>query len=633
MIKIFFLSALRGGNLMAYLLNKDDETVKRNSVTEGLNVLIQEFKDNRTRFLVSFGFNVIASLFFGNIAIQYVSKLFGKTDKIYAFDFSEFFSNPIFILVYVFIVFVLCRAEYIMWKSVQKDYVNVPGRNYMQSKYGSYGTAHEQTEEEMRITFNMQKWKENWTDKPDSIKDPIIGVSDKGYMCALNENLVGINQNWLVFGAAGSGKSESIVKPTIYQGIRSGISMIVTDSKGDLYAETSQLARDNGYIVKVLNFKPEELKNSDGIQFLKRITVEDDIMATTLANQIIENTGDGKMDYFAVNEMNLLKAMLLYVGTSEEHRRAGTNTLAEVFNMFTENDADALAEIFNLLPNGHPAKTAFAIFDFCEPKVKGQILNGMAVRLNLLGNNYIRKITSSDETDFILPMKKRCIYYIVISDTDTSLKFLANLTFTVMFIEQCNYSDGLSKEKKKKQIPVKYILDEMANIGAIPYFDVKISTFRSRKISATMILQSISQLKNIYDKDRWKTIISNVTTKILLKAGEEETAQYFSNLCGTQTIKVKNKKYKESDYDIVKTHPNASVTEGLGKRELFTVDEILGIDNDYLLTCILGHQPVVLKKFLAFRYHPMDKGHKERKPNKHMPKWRKEMMRLEQESN
>ncbi len=622
---------------MSYIIDKNDEAVRRSEVGQGIKDLVQELIDNKKYFLPLSIANIVISIILGNIIIQYVPNLLNRlvgrtkdTDKIYVFDFSYLFGNPICVVVLLAVIIFIFYLEYRAWKSVQKDYIYTEGRNHMQSTSTAYGSAHEQTRKEMKNLFNMQKWSKDWMEKDNSLHGPILGLTEDNMMCSM-KNIGGANKNILIFGTAGSGKSESMAKPIIYQNIRDGISMIITDSKGDLYKETSQLCRDNGYLVRVLNFKPEELKNSDGIQFLKKITIEDDIMATTLANCIIENTGDGKMDYFAVNEMNLLKALLLYVGTSEEHRRAGTNTLAEVFNLFTNNDADALSELFSMLPNNHPAKTAFAIFDFCEPKVKGQILNGMAVRLNLLGNSYIRKIVSSDETDFVLPMKKKCVYYIVISDTDTSLKFLANLTFTIMFIEQCNYSDGLPDKKKEKQLPVSYILDEFANIGAIPYFDQKISTFRSRKISATIILQTISQLKNLYDKDRWKTIIGNVTTKILLKAGEEETAQFFSNLCGTQTIKVKNKKYAEANYEIIKSHPKASITEGLGKRELYTMDELLGMDNDHLLACILGQQPVTLKKFLAFRYHPMDQNHKERKPNRHTPKWRKEMQKLEED--
>lgn len=595
--------------------NQIKESINDSEITQGYEDIKQEYKEHKKEVHKILIGNAIVSIFLSGFIVQWVQVILSYKEAIYLSQIIGQWGKYGKILS-VILFTACCLLEFRLYRATRKDYTTDRERNYDISKKGTYGVAHWQTEKEREECFSRTKDINETT-------DDILGCDEKGYIYSLRSDLVGINKNKVIFGSAGSGKSAAIIENQIAQNIRRGVSMIVTDSKGDLYARTCHMAKENGYIVRVLNLKAKELKNSDACHFLKGITLEDDSKAQTMANAIIENTGDGHMDYFAINEMNLLKALILYTGTNEDLIKNNRNTLAEVYNMCTK-DLSALNTIFGLLDEDNPARISYNIFANCEPKVAGQILNGMAVRLQLLNNKYVKHIVSHDEIDLTLPMQKKCIYYVVISDTDTSYKFIATLFFTMLFIELCDYSDSLTKEEKKEQLAVDFVLDEYANTGAIPDMDVKVSTFRSRKITATFVLQSKSQLDAMYEKGKGDTILGNITTHILLKAGNEGTAKYFSTLCGVQTIRVKNRRYDEGAADIIHSHEAYGQTEGIGKRELLMVDEALHLSPDDMIVCVLGFQPIKLKKYIASLHHPMYQNITEMKANQHIPEWRRE---------
>ena len=576
---------------------------------------VLDFQMHKKLYIAGFVGVVIISIIFVSWLTQYILWIFGKQDGIYIGELvTKFASNPISLVLTGVCIVVLSRLAYRTSKLMEKDYVQNTEENYKVSKYGVYGDAHWQTEEERKECFERTK------DINEMYSD-ILGRDNKGYLYALRTDLLSVNKNKIAFGASRSGKSAAIVENEIFQCIRRGESMIVTDSKGDVYRNTAYVAKIYGYIVRVLNLKAKELKNSDSWEPLKYVTLEDEIQAEVLAKAIIENTEDGPMDYWAKNEMNALKATILLVATTENYKN--NRSMREVVNIITE--PATFESKFMGLPDDNPAKNAFNIFAACKDDVKKQILNGMGIRLSLLNNKYIKEIVSHDEIDLILPMKRKCIYYIIISDTDTAMKFVASMFFTQAFMAQCDYSDGLSKKAKQKQLPVRYELDEFKNIGAIPFFDVKISTFASRKISSTLILQGITQLEELYPRKAHQIILANTTTKILLKAGDEETAKYFSTLCGILTVKVENGRYSKGRTQRLDLHNAETVSEGLGKRELLLQDKAMKLDKDILVVCINGFQPVKLNKYIAELNHPMYKECKELKPNNHKPKWRKEI--------
>ena len=566
--------------------------------------------------------SLMLSFLLVGLCIANLSTLFSGDSLTFGSFIKSTFGNVVSYPLALFMAYALLRVGYKFYKINEKNYVEVreDGENYKQAKETPYGDRHWQTEKERKACFDISKDFED-------ITNDIMGYDNNKriYSMKFPPN-TSKNRNKIVFGAAGSGKSASIVYNDLIQCFRRGESVIATDSKGDVYRSTAAIAKRYGYIVKTLNLKAKELKYSNAWEPLKYVTEEDEIQADVLANAIISNTQSGPMDYWADNEFNCLKAAILLVAISPEYE--GHRSFAEVIDIVS--DPTSFNDKFRGLPNDNPAKLAFNIYVACDPKVQGQILNGMAIRLALLTNKYVKEIVSHDEIDMILPMQKKCIYYIIISDTDTTMRFVASMFFTQIFMLQCDYSDSLSNKDKEKQLSVRYELDEFKNIGQIPYFDVKISTFRSRKISSTIILQGITQLMDLYPNKNHEVIMANTTTKILCKAGDMETAKYFEGLCGETTIVINNSRYSKGRSQMLDLHNAETISDGYGKRFLLPAAKAMALNDDILVVCILGESPIKLNKFITPLYNPIyKKYYEEKEPSKRLPKWRRDKMEAE----
>ena len=593
------------------------ENAELNRVEQMQENLKADFAEHKKAFIGAFIGIILASIVISSFLTQYFKNLFNINGGYYFSGlFTETFSNPISVVLLILIIWLLCRGCYRGRLLLKKDYEKVDEDDEIYKRATDsqiYGSAMWMPERQKKETFQRSK---NF----DDISNDILGYDKNGYIYAINDPNIP-NLNKIVFGSAGSGKSVSVVYNDIIQAIRRGESIIATDSKGDVYANTVQIAKNHGYIIRVLNLKAKELRNSDAWEPLKYITEEDAIQAEVLANAIIENTMEGaRKDYWSTNEQNCLKAAILLVATTPMYE--GRRTMGEVVNIVS--DPTTYDSKFAGLPNDNPAKQAFNIYAACEPKVKGQILNGMANRLALLTNKYVKEIVSHDEIDLVLPMRRKCIYYIIISDTDTTMKFVASMFFSQIFMVQCDYSDSLSKEEKDKQLPVRYELDEFKNIGSIPYFDIKIATFRSRKITSTIILQNLTQLQEMYPHGAHNAILSNTATHILLRAFDIETAEYFEKMCGTVTVIVEGTRFTKGRTQILDLHNDEKMNNGFGKRSLLMPDAAMRLDAETLVICIAGKYPIKLKKYRTYKFNPIYlKEYVEKKPNKHRPKWRK----------
>lgn len=564
---------------------------------------------------------LLASLISG-IICQNVAAFF--TGEFYISDIPKFsFGFPGILITVVLWIFFF-RIAFSLKRRIMKDYHTDREGGYDVSNIHALGSADWMDKNEQEKVFYL-------SDDPTKIPhcQDILGMKN-GKVYALRDDLPGLNKNMAVFGAPGSGKSAALVTNQIYQNILRGNSVVVTDSKGDLYTETAAIAMAHGYKVKILDLKTDEIMNSDGCDFLKLVG-DDDNKAGTLAETIIKNTESGEkyMDYWAKNELNFLKAMILLVSTDENRKKMHKATLAEIYNIITTNSLPTISEMFANLAPDHPARQAYNIFSNCDPKNQGQIVNGMGIRLQVLSNRWARHVVSSDEIDLTDPMKEKCIYYCVISDTETQYKFIATLFFSELFIELSAYYDRtnqLCKQMGTKNpcLPVNFILDEFANTGAIPDFNVKISTVRSRQIGITIILQDIGQLQDMYGENLANTILNDVSVQILLKTNNLETAEHFSKLMGQLTTRTESKGYEDAESKIIHTHDAYRSSVKLAARNLNNPDEIITMNSDDLLVIVSGHHPIKLKKYFASR-HPMAKEMKPIAPSSHKPDWRKKL--------
>ena len=192
-----------------------------------------------------------------------------------------------------------------------------------------------------------------------------------------------LNRHIAVFGASGTGKSRGFIRPALFNIIRRGESAIITDSKGELYADTAELFRRHGYEVKVFNLVNPE--HGDSWNCMSDLG-GDTLLAQVLTNVIIGNTSSGKTDHFWDNgEGNLLKALILYVDL-DPTRSPEEKNLPAVYEMLIRHSAAQLTALFERLPLDHPARGPYRLFSQASDTVRSGIVLGLGTRLQVLQN-------------------------------------------------------------------------------------------------------------------------------------------------------------------------------------------------------------------------------------------------------
>lgn len=312
-----------------------------------------------------------------------------------------------------------------------------------------------------------------------------------------------MNKNIAVYGASGSMKSRAFSRNMIFQCVARGESLVITDPKSELYESMSVYLEKEGYAVQTFNLVNPE--NSDSWNCLMEIEGQE-TMAQVLSDVIIQNTGSSKGDHFWDNaEMNLLKALVLYV---EQGFPPESKNIGQVYKLLTMSSEKELNSLFDLLPVSHPAKMPYLIYKQSSDTVRSGVIMGLGSRLQVFQNKLIRQITAYDEIDLTLPGKQKCAYFCITSDQDSTFDFLSSLFMTFTFIKLVRYADKYGIDGKLP-VPVHILADELANTGAILELNKKISVIRSRNISISCIFQNLPQMQNRYPLNQWQEIIGN----------------------------------------------------------------------------------------------------------------------------
>ena len=475
-------------------------------------------------------------------------------------------------------------------------------RNLSYSNKGTYGTSGFMTESEMNEVLELTE--------PKKTDGTILGKLNGKAVCLPLKSRM--NRNIAVFGASGTMKSRAFARNMIFQTVKRGESLVVTDPKSELYEDMAMYLEDNGYLVKVFNLVSPE--HSDSWNFLAE-TEGEEIMAQTLVDVIIKNTGSLKGDSFWDNsESNLLKALVLYVMLEypEENRNMG-----EVYQLLTVSSEAGLNKLFSILPISHPAKAPYNIFKQAAESVRGGIIIGLGSRLQVLQNRLICEMTGSDDIDLELPGHQKCAYFCITSDQDSTFDFLSSLFFSFLFIKLVRYADKHCAGGKLT-VPVTFVCDEFPNIGTIPDFCKKISTVRSRGLNISIIFQNLAQLQNRYPQNQWQEILGNCDTQLFLGCTDELTATFISNRTGDVTIGVSSKAKQLGTWRISDYTPEYRQTSSIGKRKLLTPDEVLRLPLEKALVILRGQKVLKVDKF-DYTLHPEAKKLKPCKAVEHLP--------------
>ena len=475
-------------------------------------------------------------------------------------------------------------------------------RNLSYSSKGTYGTSGFMTESEMHKVLELSA--------PGKSDGTILGKLNGKAVCLPLKSRM--NRNIAVFGASGTMKSRAFARNMIFQTVKRGESLVVTDPKSELYEDMAKYLEDNGYLVKVFNLVSPQ--HSDSWNFLAE-TEGEEIMAQTLVDVIIKNTGSLKGDPFWDNsEANLLKALVLYVMLEypEENRNMG-----EVYKLLTVSSEAGLNKLFSILPISHPAKAPYNIFKQAAESVRGGIIIGLGSRLQVFQNSLICEMTGSDDIDLELPGRQKCAYFCITSDQDSTFDFLSSLFFSFLFIKLVRYADKHCVGGKLT-VPVTFVCDEFPNIGTIPDFCKKISTVRSRGLNISIIFQNLAQLQNRYPQNQWQEILGNCDTQLFLGCTDELTATFISNRTGDVTIGVSSKAKQRNARSIADYTPEYRETSSIGKRKLMTPDEVLRMPLDKALVILRGQKVLKVDKF-DYTLHPESKKLVPCKAVEHMP--------------
>ena len=489
-------------------------------------------------------------------------------------------------------------------------------RNLIYSNKGTYGTAGFMPEKEISEVLDVVSDVRKHT-------GTILGKLNGKAICVPKETR--LNANIAVYGASGSMKTRAFCINRILQSAARGESLIITDPKSELYEKTSEYLRSKGYVVKVFNLVSPE--SSDSWNCLCEIE-GDELMAQLFCDVIIKNTGSERGDHFWDNaEMNLLKALVLYV---EQGYPSDRKNIGEVYRLLTLNSENELNTLFDKLPISHPAKAPYVIFKQASETVRTGVIIGLGSRLQVFQNSKVKSITAYDEIDLELPGKQPCAYYCITSDQDSTFDFLSSLFLSFVFIKLVRYADK-NCEGGKLPVPVHVLGEELTACGVIPDLSRKISVIRSRNISMSCVFQNLAGLQNRYPYNQWQEILGNSDIQLFLGCVDELTAKYISDRAGEVSISVTSKAKQLGTWRVSDYTPEYRETSGVGKRKLLTMDEVLRLPINQALIIIRGRKVLQVDKY-DYTCHPESDKLVMCKASEHIPEWIKRPKTTEKET-
>ena len=438
---------------------------------------------------------------------------------------------------------------------------------------------------------NVKSVVRRYMDK-DSYKNIILSQNMR---LGLNAKKHRRNLNVLVVGGSGAGKTRFYAKPNLMQ---CNTSFIVADPKGEMLRSIAPLLIENGYDIKVFNLIEPE--NSDGYNPFVYIRKDEDVIK--LISNLIQNTTPKNAQqndpFWEKSEIALDSALMLYLlheAPPEEQTFEMLMFLIENAATVEDEDESGYQSPVDILFQGledekpeHIAVRQYKIFKQASGKTAKSILISAAVRLAAFNLPEIAKMTSYDNLDIgTLGERKRAIFC-VIPDNDNSFNYLVGMLYTQAF--QALYFNADSNHGGELPVPVHIVMDEFANVALPDNFERILATMRSRRISVSIIIQNMAQLKALF-KDSWENITGNCDTLLYLGGNEQSTHEYISKMLGKETIDTRTRGITKGQ------HGSSNTNYQNAGRELLTLDEVRLLDNSNALIFIRGERPLIDKKF------------------------------------
>ena len=447
------------------------------------------------------------------------------------------------------------------------------------------------------VESGSAKWFDDWKNFAKKYVDP----KDETNMIFSNEVKLNMNtrktrknNNVLVIGGSGTGKSRFMVKPNLLQ---ANCSYVVTDPSGELLqTQAYHLEAIQGYKIKV--FDLTDMSKSSHYNPFNYIRDEKGVLL--MVNCLIKNTNGDKKGgdpFWEKSETALLLACCFYLIETLPKEEQNFSNVMMLLNAaeIDEDDPDAKSELDILMDNLEKEKPEsmavknYKIFKMAAGKTAKSILVSAGVRLQVFNFAEVKQLTNDDTLDLASLGDEKQALFVVIPAADSTFNFLVSMMYSQLFETLYYHAEHECKGKRLKS-HVRFLLDEFANIGTIPEFDKKLSTMRKYEISCTIILQSLSQLKAMY-KDEWEVLVDNCDSFLFLGCQGKTTLEYVNQKLGKATIRSKD---SSRSFGSKGSRSESRKHEG---RELMTVTEISGMPDNNCILFIRGMNPFYCTKF------------------------------------
>lgn len=449
---------------------------------------------------------------------------------------------------------------------------------------------------------DRKEYDKKYVSEPEVIGEPSpYMIQSNSFRRPINSRALIGNNNVLVVGGSGSGKSRFFIKPN---GLQMNASYVFSDPSGEMIAALGKPLQENGYKIRVFNIA--DMKHSNCYNPLKYI--RDAAGVAMLIDCFIRNTTkDGaKGDQFFTDAERLLySACIFYLKDfcTDDSKKNFAHIMDMVnSSMVDENNPMAkskLDELFEKLPESSEAWKYYKGFKQAAGKTLKSIIISCIARLQPFLIPDVINLTSTDELELEKLGQEKTALFLILPTADQTYSFLSAMLYSQAFetlyhVGSQQLAAGGSEQMK---IPVRFLMDEFANTGEIPQFPQKLATMRKYNISATIVLQDLAQIEAMY-KDEWRTLIGNCSSMVFLGSQETNTLKYFSEMLGKKTITEKSRG--------VNRGKSGSSSQNFKQtaREVMTTDELARLDKTKTIVFTQTMRPVLDKKY-QYDKHPL----------------------------
>ena len=479
----------------------------------------------------------------------------------------------------------MLALSFLIWMMVCMYHISTV-HNYMPGR--EYGTARLAPPEEINEVLMDQ----------DPRKNKILS---ENLRISTDTRKTGLNNNVLIIGGSGAGKTFYVVKPN---GYNCSSSFIFCDPKGELLRDVGRYLQDKGYRIIVLNLV--NMDESDGYNPFEYIRSDEDVVK--LITNLIANTtpknANSSDPFWEKAEGMYLQSIMYYVWYEypKQGRTANFRGVLDLLNKAkipeNEKELSELDMLMYALPEDHPALIAYNKVRRGATDTVRSIIISANSRLAYMQNEKVLRILDHDDINIpwlgegaLENPEKKTALFAVIPDNDKSYNFIVGMLYTQAFQELYFCADH--KHEGRLPIPVAFWMDEFANCALPDGFCELLSTMRSREISCNIIIQNLAQIKTLF-KDSWETIPGNCDITVYLGGNEQSTHKYVSELLGKYTID------KKSSGETLGSKGSSSRNIDVLGRDLMSPDEVRKMDNRKCLVFIKGYDPVLDDKYRTY---------------------------------